>query len=160
MKTTWQHVLLGAALAGTTLPASAQITTPLGAARVTLVAGKSPSKGGRTEVLRRAHLLPQNIVIVDRNATADDLAAALAMVGALRTQNGDALTDDYRARPETARHGPKWHKSEYRSWLHDQLVRLRKAPEREFADLGIVRAVQVTLPAPAGMIRGTEGGRE
>lgn len=124
----------------------------LGAIRVTLVAGPSPSKGGRAEVVRRAQRAPRDVVIVDRNATAEDLAAALAMINALRTQFGDSLTTDLRARPDVVRPGKKWDKSGYQSWLIEQLVRLRTAKPAEFADLGIVRAVQITLPPPKGAI--------
>ena len=74
------------------------------------------------------------------------------MINALRAQHGDVLTQDYRARPETVKHGPSWKDSAYRKWLHDQLMRLRQAPQRGFADFGIVRAVHITLPARAGVI--------
>lgn len=129
---------------------------PLGAIRVTLIAGAAPSKGGRTEVVRRAHRAPRDVVIVDKNATAEDLAAAFAMINALRTQFGDSLTDDLRARPDVVRPGRKWDKSEYHTWLIEQLVRLRTAKLAVVADFGTVRTVQVTLPAPRGVI--TSGG--
>ena len=129
-------------------PALAQQATTLGPARVTLVAGPSPSRGARVEVVRRSARSPQNVIIVDRNATADDLVAALAMINAMRSQQGDALTHDFRARPDVVRHGPRWQESEYRAWLVDQLVRLRQAPQRAMSDLGVVRSVQITLPAP------------
>jgi hypothetical protein len=136
--------------------AGAQQPVALGTARVTLVAGPSPSRGARTEVWRRAQRSPQNVVIVDRNATAEDLAAALSMIGALRFQYGDSLTFDFRARPETIRPGPTWQKSAYRTWLVQQLVRLRAAPPGKVTDLGVVRAVQITLPAPRGALTGGE----
>jgi hypothetical protein len=141
------HALLVLAASVAALPAAAQ-TTPLGAARVTLVAGPSPSRGGHTEVVRRVQRSPKNIVIVDANATADDLAGALALLNALRVRYGDGLTNDLRARPDVVRHGPRWEGSAYRSWLVEQLVRLRKAPEVTLDDLGAVRTVQITLPAP------------
>jgi hypothetical protein len=127
-------------------------TSPSGPIRVTLVAGPSPSKGGRVEVVRRAQRAPRDVVVVDRNATAEDLAAALTMINALRTQFGDTLTSDFRARPDVVRPGPTWEKSSYRSWLVQQLVRLRTASPAELADFGTVRAVQITLPAPRGVI--------
>ena len=134
-------------------------SSPLGAVRVTLIAGPSPARGGRVEVVRRAERAPREVVIVDKNATAEDLAAALAMINALRTQFGDSLTADFRARPEVIRPGPKWPNSSYRSWLVQQLVRLRTAAPADLADLGTVRAVQVTLPAPRGIIT-SDGGRK
>lgn len=143
--------LLLAMFTTASLSADAQLS-PLGAARVTLLSGPSLSKGARTEVLRRAEGVPQNVVIVDWNAGADDLAGALAMINALRMQHGDALTQDYRARPEMVKHGPSWKDSAYRKWLHDQLMRLRQAPQQAFADFGIVRAVHITLPARGGVI--------
>ena len=126
----------------------------LGAIRVTLIAGPSPSRGGRTEVVRRADRAPRDVVIVDKNATAEDLAAALAMINALRSQFGDSLTADFRARPEVVRPGPTWQKSSYRSWLVQQLVRLRTASPAALADFGTVSAVHITLPAPRGSITG------
>ena len=131
--------------------------SPLGPIRVTLVAGPTPSKGGRTEVVRRVERAPKDLVIVDRNATAEDLAAALAMINALRTQFGDSLTTDFRARPDVVRPGPTWQKSSYRSWLIEQLVRLRTASPAQLADLGSVRFVQITLPATRGTVTSDVG---
>ena|SRR5688500_6310130 len=134
-------------------------SSPLGAVRVTLIAGVSPARGGRVEVVRRADRAPREVVIVDKNATAEDLAAALAMIDALRTQFGDSLTADFRARPDVIRPGPKWQNSSYRSWLVEQLVRLRTASPVALADLGTVRAVQITLPPPRGKIT-SDGSRK
>jgi len=144
------HILLTLAAAIiTAVPAGAQQSPSLGAARVTLVAGPAPSRGGRTEVLRRAQRSPRNIVIVDRNATADDLAGALALLNVMRIQYGDALSSDLRARPDVVRNGPRWEESAYRAWLVEQLVRLRKAPETSLDEFGTVKAVQITLPVPS-----------
>jgi hypothetical protein len=147
------NILLLLATVALAFPIAAQ-TPQLGSVRVTLVAGPSPSKGGRTELVRRAQRTPANIVIVDKNATAEDLAASLVMLNALRAQFGDSLTTDFRARPDVARPGPKWQKSAYRSWLIEQLVRLRTAIPAALADLGVVRSVQIALPAPRGAITG------
>ena len=126
----------------------------LGPLRVTLVAGPSPSKGGRVEVVRRAQRIPSNLVIVDKNATAEDLGAALAMMNSLRQQYGDSLTTDFRARPDVIRPGRTWEKGAYRSWLIQQLVRLRTSKPADVADLGVVRAVDIFLPAQNGSITG------
>lgn len=149
------NILLILATAAMAWPIAAQ-SPQLGSVRVTLVAGPSPSKGGRTELVRRAQRTPVNVVIVDKNATAEDLAAALATLNALRAQFGDSLTTDFRARPDVARPGPKWQKSAYRSWLIEQLVRLRSATPTTIADLGLVRSVQIILPGPRGTV--TSGG--
>jgi hypothetical protein len=146
-------ILLLLASVALALPAAPQ-APQIGSVRVTLVAGPSPSKGGRTELVRRAQRTPTNVVIVDKNATAEDLAAALAMLNALRAQFGDSLTTDFRARPDVVRPGPTWQKSAYRSWLIEQLVRLRTATPAVIADLGLVRSVQIALPAPRGTISG------
>ena len=127
------------------------------AARVTLVAGDGPAKDGRTEVVRQAQRSPQNVVLVHNNASADDLAAALAMVNALRLRFGDSLPHDLRARPERVRHGPRWEESAYRKWLNDQLIRLRKAPDRDLGTFGTVKSVQITLPPPTGTITSPRG---
>lgn len=158
MDTSVRYLLAFAAIAGTVTPLSAQDTAPLGAASVTLVTGMAPSRGGQVEVVRRVQRTPRNLVLVDRNATAEDLAGALAMITALRAQYGDTLTTDVRARPETVRPGPNWQRSAYRTWLVAQLVRLRAAPEGRVSDLGIVKAVQITLPAPSS--GASAGGRQ
>ena len=159
MKATFRFLFLATAFTSVAVPATAQQPRQLAPTRVTLVADKVPSKGGRVEVVRRAELKPQNIVIVDRNASADDLAGALAMINALRTQHGEAITDDFRARPESVKHGKNWKKSAYRAWLVDQLDRLKKAERRDVPGLGVVKAVRITLPAPAA-VTATGGGRE
>ena len=144
--------LLAVALIATVAPLSAQLPAA-GAVRVTLVAGTAPTRGGRAEVVRRASRFPQNLVILDRNATAEDLAAALAMINVLRAEYGDNLTTDVRARADKVALGPTWENSAYRAWLIDQLARVRNAPERQFGELGIVHTAQITLPAPRGVTR-------
>jgi hypothetical protein len=135
-------------------PSSAQQAPPASPMRITLVAGPSPSKGARVEVIRRAQRQPANVVIVDKNATAEDLAAALAMMNALRQQYGDSLASDFRARPDVVRPGRTWTNSRYHKWLIEQLVRLRRTREAELADLGVVRSVYVFLPPVKGTVSG------
>lgn len=125
---------------------------PFGSTRVTLVASGSASRSTRTEVVRRAQRTPQNVVLVDRNATPEDLAGALAMIKALRIQHGDRLQFDFRARPEIIRQRPTWPQSTYRAWLIEQLARLRRATPAPLSDLGVVSAVQITLPAGHGSV--------
>ena len=148
MKIDLRYLSFALTMASTALPLSAQSSAPPGSVIVTLVAGPSPSKGGRTEVLRRASRAPQNVVVVDQNATADDLAAALAMINDLRAQYGDSLASDFRARTESVRFGARWNNTDYRRWLVDQLVRLRQARQAELSGFGLVRSVKITLPAP------------
>lgn len=148
MQTFLRNLFIVVALSAIAIPATAQLS-PTSTVRVTLVAGVAPSKGGRTEVVRRAQFTPQNIVIVDLNATADDLAAALATVRAMHVQFGDTSSADLRARPETIRLGPAFKDGAYRKWLHEQLLRLRRAPTTDLAALGRVQAVQITLPLPS-----------
>lgn len=145
-------------LTGTITPGTAQQAANLDKTRVTLVAGPSPTRGARTEVIRNATRTPRNIIIVGRNATADDLAAALALFDALRLQHGDSLTADYRARPQTFRAGASFTNGAYRAWLVDQLVRLRKAPEVHVPDLGLARAVDITVAPPRGAISNARRG--
>jgi len=133
-------------------PAAAAQASQLGPVRVTLVAGPVPAKGGRAEVVRRANRAPRDLVIVGKNASAIDLAAALVTLNALRSSYGDTITTDVHATAETVRPGKKWDKSDYHNWLTAQLVRLRSAKPAPFADLGIVSAVQITLPAPQGTV--------
>ena len=131
----------------------AQQNSP-GSTRVTLVARAITVRGQRTEVVRRTQRTPQNVVYVDQNATPEDLAGALALLQALRIQNGDQLESDFRARPEVVRTRPTWPQSAYRQWIIEQLVRLRTATPATHGDLGVVSAVQVTLPAAKGTITG------
>lgn len=156
---TVSRTLLAGLVASLAIPASApaQVVNATGVARVTLVAGATPSRGGRTEVVRHVNRDPRNMIIVDRNATADDLAAAIALMNALRKQFGDSLTSDLRARPASFRAGAEWQNSPYRQWLIDQLARLRRASEVPLSNLGVVRAVDITLPSPTGTISGAVG---
>ena len=142
-------ILVFAALA----PLHAQPSRGLGDATVTLVAGTAPLRGGRVEVVRRASRSPQNVVIVDRKATAEDLAGAIVMINELRIAHGDSLTMDFRARAVSVQPGPGWQNSPYRGWITAQLARLRSAPEKPVPGLGVVRAIRITLPPPkAGLI--------
>lgn len=138
-------------------PLHAQPSRPLGDVTVTLVAGTTPMRDAGVEVVRRASRSPQNVVIVDRKASAEDLAAAIVMLNELRVAHGDSLTTDLRARAGSVQPGPGWQNSAYRAWLTAQLARLRSAPERRIADLGIVRAVRITLPAPRPRATGNTG---
>ena len=127
--------------------------------RVTLVASGSVSRDKRTEVVRRAQRTPQNVIFVDANATPEDLAGAMALLQGLRIQYGDQLQSDFRAAPEVVRTRPTWPQSAYRAWLIEQLVRLRKSTPSKLGDLGVVSAVQVTLPAANGTITSPGGAR-
>jgi len=138
-------------LAGLSQTTEAQQSPP-GSTRVTLVARAPAARSQRTEVVRRAHGTPQNVVFVDQNATPEDLAGALALLQALRIQNGDQLQSDFRAKPEMVRMRPSWTQSAYRDWIIEQLVRLRLATPSAHGDLGLVSAVQVTLPAAKGTV--------
>jgi hypothetical protein len=133
-------------------PMSAAQQAPDNPTRVTLVASNNISRGKRTEVVRRAQRTPQNVVFVDLNATPEDLSGAFALLQALRIQHGDQLQADFRASPEIVRHRPTWPQSAYRAWLIEQLLRLRKATPARLSDLGVVSAVQVTLPAAKGTV--------
>jgi hypothetical protein len=147
-------------LVGMSTTAATQTVAGSGAVRVTLVAGPATARGGRTEVVRYARLTPQNVIIVDRNATAEDLGAALALFNALRAHFGDSLESDLRARPETFRPGATWLKSQYRTWLIQQLTRLRSAPVVSTPLFGTARAVQITMPAVKTTLADTQGGSD
>lgn len=149
MLATFRYLVASAVLCFAAVsPVPAQQAPPLGDVRVALVAGATPTRGGTVEVVRRANRSPQNVVIVDRKATAEDLAGAIVMLNELRVAHGDKLTMDFRASAQSVRPGPTWQSSDYRAWLTAQLARLRAAPATQFADMGIVRAVHITLPAP------------
>ena len=145
-------------LAGFATMSAAQ-QAPVGSTRVTLVASSSVSRDKRIEVVRRAQRTPQNVIFVDANATPEDLAGAMALLQALRMQYGDQLQSDFRAAPEVVRTRATWAQSAYRAWLIEQLVRLRKSTPSRLGDLGVVSAVQVTLPAATGTITSPGGAR-
>lgn len=125
---------------------------PLGPIRVALILRDAEGTAG-TEVVRRKQRKPKDIVLVGRDAKAKDLAAALDLISALRVQLGDSLTKDVRAIVGSYALPVEWDKSPYRSWLDEQLVRLRAAPVRLVRDLGSARVVQITLPAPGAGLR-------
>lgn len=154
----WMFIAFIAMLAVLPRGSSAQ-QVPLGPTRVTLVASPSASRGTRTEVVRRAQVTPQNVVFVDQNATPEDLAGALAMIKGLRIQYGDHLQSDFRARPDVVRQRPTWAQSAYRMWLIEQLIRLRRAAPASHGNLGVVSAVQITLPAGTGTVSSSNGSR-
>jgi hypothetical protein len=156
--TALRFAIAGAMLASLAPMSHAQ-QAPLAPTRVMLVATSNISRGKRTEVVRRAQRTPQNVILVDLTATPEDLAGAMALLQALRIQNGDQLPSDYRASPEVVRTRPTWPRSAYRAWLIEQLVRLRKATPARLADLGVVSAVQVTLPAAKGTVTSSDGAR-
>jgi hypothetical protein len=147
MSIPFRAVLAFSALLGLPTVASSQTVATSGAVRVTLVAGPATSRGGRTEIVRFARITPRNVIIVDRNATAEDLGAAISLFNALRAEFGDNLAHDLRAHPQTFRPGAAWHKSEYRDWLIQQLTRLRSSPVVATPVFGQARAVQITVPA-------------
>lgn len=147
-------------LLGMSTTSATQTVAAPGAVRVTLVAGPATARGGRTEVVRYARLMPRNIIIVDRNATAEDLGAALALFNALRARFGDSLVSDLRAQPQTFRPGAAWRKSEYRAWLIQQLTRLRSSPVVSTPLFGMARAVQITMPAVKAAPAPTQGGSD
>ena len=157
--TTAKRLVLGIVMLAVLASMSAAQQAPVNSTRVTLVASANVTRGKRTEVVRRAQQSPQNVILVDRNATPEDLAGAMALLQALRIQNGDQLQSDFRGTPEVVRTRPTWPQSSYRAWLIEQLVRLRKTTPTRLADLGVVSAVQITLPAANGTITGAGGAR-
>jgi hypothetical protein len=157
--TTVHRLVLVIAMLAMFAPPSAAQQAPVNSARVTLVVSSDVSRGKRTEVVRRAQQMPQNVILVDRNATPEDLAGAMALLQALRIQHGDQLQSDFRATPEVVRTRPTWPQSPYRAWLIEQLVRLRKATPTRLADLGVVSAVHITLPPANGTVSSSGGTR-
>ena len=158
MTTAYRLVLVMTMLAVLAPPSAAQ-HVPVGSTRVTLVASAGVSRDKRTEVVRRAQRTPQNVIFVDANATPEDLAGAVALFQALRIQYGDQLQADFRATPDVVRTRPTWPQSAYRAWLIEQLVRLRKSTPSKLGDLGVVSAVQVTLPSAKGTVTSPGGAR-
>ena len=125
-------------------------STPPSPMRVALVL--RDGRQASTEVVRRAKRGPKNVVLVGKDASAEDLAAALRLMSALRMQYGDELLHDIRAHVQTSARSPEWAASNYRLWLIEQLNRLKAAPRRPVGDLGVAQAVLITLPARTATI--------
>lgn len=123
-----------------------------GSVRVTLVAAPTLVAGSRTIVRRLAQRSPSNLIMVDPSATPEDLAYAIGMMNALRAQYGERAPFDVRATPTRTRLGVNWSGSAYRAWLVQQLGRLRQAEARPVPGIGLVRAVQISLPSPNGRL--------
>ena len=124
--------------------AQSTFSTPAGPIRVALVLRQGTSDS--TEALRRARRQPENVVLLGQSASAEDLAAVLRAMSALRIQYGDKLTHDVRSRVQSSTLSAEWAESEYRRWLIAQLARLRAAPVRKIGDLGFAQVVYITLP--------------
>ncbi len=79
----------GLATAADLSPANATSAT------VTLVSVPTlPGSRTHAQVLRRTRLYPHQLILLDRGATADDLTAALAALGALRAVDGGVIAED------------------------------------------------------------------
>lgn len=129
-----------------------QAAPATGTARVTLVSAPTLVTGAPTLVRRHPGRTIKNVITVDPAATAEDLAYAIGMMNALRAQYGETMTFDVRATSTRTRLGNNWSRSEYRTWLVQQLARLRQAQARQLPDLGRVQAVHISLPAPTGRV--------
>jgi hypothetical protein len=103
-----------------------------------------------TIIVRRAHQVPQDILLVGQHATAKDLLLAMGTLGALRSIDGDAITVDLRQAPRgrlktTASVQHEVNKMELT--LRDLRIASRKA----IPGFGSVVAIDIALGARPGI---------
>lgn len=121
-------------------------------ARVALVTSAVSLGDAHVRVLRRNSMRPHEVVIVDAQASARDLASGLQLLAMLRAEFGDSLTRDMRATPTSFDPPTDWRGSPYERWMDQQLIRLRAARQYRVAGIGTAKAVTITLPAARGRI--------
>jgi hypothetical protein len=102
--------------------------------------------GGRAVVIRVPRQEVPNLVLVPRNATAEDIAAALGALQRSRTRFGDILDGSLRLTVVSARLSPAAAKGA------ELLRQLRDAPERTIPEFGRVRAIDTSV-GPATSFR-------
>ena len=102
-----------------------------------------PTTAGRYVLHRRSELTPHDVILLGRDATAQDLSEALQALLAVRQVDGDtALTSRIlRVRPEQ----PVRARREF-PWVPRTFSELRNQPPRNVAGVGTVPAIEIWLP--------------
>lgn len=140
--------LLVGATALVSRQAGAQQEDPYAGWRATVVTTNRLPTGTNVAVIRRAHVRPQQLILVGPNATAGDLLRAVGTLGALRAHDGDQPRVDVQVVPSASLpRGPGF--AEEAARFQSFLDALRGAPARAVPGIGISRAVELDLgPSP------------
>jgi hypothetical protein len=107
-------------------------------APVVLVLGNPPN-GTVAVVMRRRLQAPENVIVLDPNATAETLTAAFAAFDRSRELTGDDYDDDQVIPVQTASVTAVDAKN--RKKMNDLIAKLRKAPMQQAEGIGIVQGI-------------------
>jgi hypothetical protein len=122
-------------------------TVPTTSAKILVAQLSTPlPDGAKAFILRRVNETPTNVIVVGSDADAIALGAAITTLRAARASEGDSLGADERIVIRSAAAtgvGPKLQRA-----LDHEIERLGRAPTRQLAGVGTVRAVERTLPRP------------
>jgi hypothetical protein len=144
-----RHVFYLVIIAGLMTPAFGTLAQSSPALHIVIVQG-TPKGPTAAEVLIRGGPEARNFIIVDKRATADDLAAAVNIARHIRSTVGDTLTKDIRA---VARHSarasskPVGPMAEFRAGLGRALEKLDKGKPEELKEFGRVKYIDVVIGA-------------
>jgi hypothetical protein len=144
-----RHVFYLVIMAGLMTPILQARAQSSPALHIVIVQG-TPKGATAAEVLIRGGSEARNFIIVDKRATADDLAAAVNIVRHIRSTVGDTLTKDIRAvarpsaRPSSKSVGPM---AEFRAGLGQALDKLDKGRPEDLKDFGKVKYIDFVIGA-------------
>jgi hypothetical protein len=139
-------------IAGLMTPALGTFAQSSPALHIVIVQG-APKGPAAAEVLIKGGPEARNIIIVEKRATADDLAAAVTIARHIRSTVGDTLTKDIRAvaRPSArAASKPVGPMAEFRAGLGRALQKLDKGKPEELKEFGKVKYIDIVIGAESG----------
>lgn len=111
-----------------------------------LVLSPTPLPKGHALVERRAALKPTDIVLVDDGATEVDLAGAVQVLAGMRARDGDNVPNDLHAVVSQFTPAAGWHGGQDEAHQRKLVHNLPKAPFRDVAGHGRVRAIPIAVP--------------
>ncbi|HKO15883.1 MAG TPA: hypothetical protein VJU87_06570 [Gemmatimonadaceae bacterium] len=116
---------------------------------ITLVGTGAIPGGEPTRIVRRRQGPVHDAILVDLGKASEaDLASAVAGLLALRSSQGEVPSRDIEGAVSIANLGADWAIRD-RSRVHEQLERLRNAPERTLAGIGQGRSITISTVMPA-----------
>lgn len=130
------------------LAANAPAPPPAAAPTTVVFVAELPAPGARAAVLRRSGGRGDVILLPQSRASAEDLAAALALLADARGRDGPAPFPRDAVLVVKSLQLSQPLDAARRQRLEAQLSRLRSAPPRLVAGLGSVPAIEVTVDQP------------
>jgi len=121
----------------------------MASAPITLVRSRTVLQSHVT-ILRRAHLQPADILVVDDDATPADFALAVGSLNLLRSIGGETLSSDLSVIPR-GRLSASTSSRREAAKLAYQLTRLRKAPMSQIDGIGRTQSVQLFVGPTAAV---------